>query len=99
VRGYDPEAMEHARQVIDGLDCAEGPYECAEGAHCLVVVTEWNQFRALDFDRLRASMEAPVLVDLRNIYRRDQIIRYGFTYFSIGRPNEDMPWPMPKAAE
>jgi UDPglucose 6-dehydrogenase len=90
VRGYDPEAMAHARTVIEGLECAEGPYECADGADCLVVVTEWNQFRALDFDRLKAVMRDPVLVDLRNIYRRDQMARHGFTYISVGRRSEDL---------
>ena len=90
VRGYDPEAMANARIVIQGLDCAAGPYDCANGADCLVVLTEWNQFRALDFDRLRTVMRVPLLVDLRNIYRRDDLARRGFTYVSIGRPGEDM---------
>jgi UDPglucose 6-dehydrogenase len=93
VRGYDPEAMNHARAAIDGLECALGPYECAENADCLVVVTEWNQFRALDFGRLKALMRVPMLVDLRNIYRRDQIVRHGFTYVSVGRPEEDILFP------
>jgi len=99
IRGYDPEAMSHARTVIDGLECAAGPYECAEDADCLVVVTEWNQFRALDFERLKQLMRVPLLVDLRNIYRRDQVARHGFAYVSIGRPTETLQAAMLEPAE
>ncbi|RDJ07663.1 UDP-glucose 6-dehydrogenase [Rhizobium phaseoli] len=84
VVGYDPEGMENARKVIENIDYASGPYEAAAGADALVIVTEWNQFRALDFNRLKQSMRAPVLVDLRNIYRSDEIRKHGFTYTGIG---------------
>lgn len=67
---------------------AADAYTAAEGADALVIVTEWNQFRALDFARLKRVMATPVLVDLRNIYRRDEITKHGFEYSSIGRPNE-----------
>ncbi|MBS0532540.1 MAG: UDP-glucose 6-dehydrogenase, partial [Proteobacteria bacterium] len=60
-------------------------YDCAEGASALVIVTEWEQFRALDFDRLKAVMAKPVLVDLRNIYRPDELTRHGFVYEGVGR--------------
>jgi UDPglucose 6-dehydrogenase len=60
-------------------------YACAEGASALVIVTEWEQFRALDFKRLKETMTQPVLVDLRNVYRPDEIARHGFVYESIGR--------------
>jgi UDPglucose 6-dehydrogenase len=60
-------------------------YSCAEGASALVIVTEWEQFRALDFARLKAVMERPVLVDLRNIYRPEEVARHGFVYESVGR--------------
>ncbi len=86
VKGYDPEGMENARHVIPNLHYATGPYEAAEDADALVIVTEWNQFRALDFDRLKAVMNSPVLVDLRNIYRKEEVTKHGFTYTSIGRP-------------
>ncbi|WP_042779029.1 UDP-glucose dehydrogenase family protein [Sinorhizobium fredii] len=86
VIGYDPEGMENAHKVIDNLTTAKGPYEAAEGADALVLVTEWNQFRALDFARLKAAMRSPVLVDLRNIYKRDEVERHGFAYTSIGQP-------------
>ena len=66
---------------------ADGPYACAEGADALVIVTEWEQFRALDFDRLKQVMKEPVMVDLRNIYRPDEMRSQGFTYESVGRPS------------
>ncbi|WVT74300.1 UDP-glucose 6-dehydrogenase [Sinorhizobium chiapasense] len=84
--GYDPEGMENARKIIDGIDYAGDPYEAANEADALVIVTEWNEFRALDFRRLKAAMKKPVLVDLRNIYRQDEVAKHGFAYSSIGRP-------------
>ncbi|QYA03927.1 UDP-glucose/GDP-mannose dehydrogenase family protein [Rhizobium sp. B21/90] len=87
VVGYDPEGMDNARALIEGMTFAADAYTAAEGADALVIVTEWNQFRALDFARLKRVMAAPVLVDLRNIYRRDEITKHGFEYSSIGRPN------------
>lgn len=86
VVGYDPEGMENARSMLNDISYASSPYAAAEGADALVIVTEWNQFRALDFDRLKTIMKQPVLVDLRNIYRSDEVTKYGFTYSSIGRP-------------
>lgn len=85
VTGYDPEGMENARKLIDGIEYAKGPYEAAQGADAVVIVTEWNQFRALDLDRLKSTMASPVLVDLRNIYRPDEVTAHGFTYEGIGR--------------
>ncbi|MCK3775402.1 UDP-glucose 6-dehydrogenase [Ensifer sesbaniae] len=84
--GYDPEGMENAKKIIDGIDYAGDPYEAANEADALVIVTEWNEFRALDFRRLKAAMKKPVLVDLRNIYRQDEVAKHGFAYSSIGRP-------------
>jgi UDPglucose 6-dehydrogenase len=89
VTGYDPEGMENARQVIDNIAYAEDAYSAARGADALVIVTEWNQFRALDFVRLKSIMKAPVLVDLRNIYRHDEVAKHGFAYTSVGRPSSD----------
>jgi len=86
VRAYDPEGMSQARQLLDAVDYAEEPYACAEGADALVIVTEWNAFRALDLDRIKRSMRHPVLVDLRNIYRPEDMTRQGFAYESVGRP-------------
>jgi UDPglucose 6-dehydrogenase len=79
--------MDNARKLIEGIEYASGPYVAAEGADALVIVTEWNQFRALDFRRLKAVMNTPVLVDLRNIYRPSEMEKHGFTYTGIGRPN------------
>jgi UDPglucose 6-dehydrogenase len=83
VRAYDPIGMEQARQVLTGIELCDGPYHCAEGADALVIVTEWEQFRALDFARLKGVMKHAVLVDLRNVYRPEEM--EGFAYHSIGR--------------
>src|SRR5665213_2701890 len=85
VRGYDPVGMEQAKSFLSGVTYAADAYECAQGASALVIVTEWEQFRALDFAQLKAVMERPVLVDLRNIYRADEVERHGFVYESVGR--------------
>jgi UDPglucose 6-dehydrogenase len=85
VRAYDPVGMEQARKVMPDITYASDPYVCAEGAHALVIVTEWEQFRALDLGRLRQVMAKAVLVDLRNIYRGDEVTNHGFVYDSIGR--------------
>ncbi|MGU3543904.1 UDP binding domain-containing protein, partial [Methylobacterium sp. A52T] len=88
VRAYDPEGMEQARPLLPGVAFAEDAYHCAEGADALVLVTEWDAFRALDLDRLRAAMQRPVLVDLRNVYRAADVRAHGFAYSSVGRPDE-----------
>jgi UDPglucose 6-dehydrogenase len=85
VRVYDPEGMEQAKQFISGVTFCKDAYDCAAGASALVIVTEWEQFRALDFERLHNVMERPVLVDLRNVYRPEDVARYGFAYESVGR--------------
>jgi UDPglucose 6-dehydrogenase len=85
VRAYDPVGMEQARKVMPDITYASDPYVCAEGAHALVIVTEWEQFRALDLGRLRQVMAEAILVDLRNIYRGDEVTNHGFVYDSIGR--------------
>jgi len=85
VRAYDPAGMEQAKTLLGKVTFCEDAYACAEGASALVICTEWEQFRALDFDRLKSAMERPVLVDLRNIYRPEDAARAGFAYESIGR--------------
>ncbi len=84
VRVFDPAGMEQAKPLLGEIDYADGPYSCAEGADALVIVTEWEQFRALDFARLRNTMARPVVVDLRKIYRAEDMARHGFRYVSIG---------------
>jgi UDPglucose 6-dehydrogenase len=85
VRAFDPVGMEQAKPLLANVTFCEDAYACAEGASALVIVTEWEQFRALDFKRLKTIMVRPVLVDLRNIYRREEVARHGFVYESVGR--------------
>ena len=85
VAAYDPESMEQARPLMDKVTFCTDPYECVEGAQALVIVTEWDAFRALDMKRVKAALAAPVVVDLRNIYRPEEMRRLGFTYVSVGR--------------
>ncbi len=85
VRAYDPTGMEQAKPLMPKVVFCKDAYACAEGASALVIVTEWEQFRALDFARLKQVMERPVLVDLRNIYRPDEVAKHGFVYESVGR--------------
>ena len=84
VQAYDPEGHE-ARQMLVDVDFKPGPYEVAEGADVLVIITEWDQFRALDLDRVKSLMRKPVIVDLRNIYRPTEMTSRGFRYSSVGR--------------
>ena len=89
VKAYDPEGMSAARAMLDGgVAFGKGPYDIAEGADALVIVTEWDAFRALDFKRLKGVMKAPVLVDLRNVYRPDEVVRHGFRFVSVGRSSQ-----------
>ncbi len=85
IRAYDPVAAENARTVMPDIGYVGDPYEAATGAHALVVVTEWNEFRGLDFERLRGLMAAHVLVDLRNVYRPEDVESFGFRYVGVGR--------------
>jgi UDPglucose 6-dehydrogenase len=85
IRAFDPVGMEQAKGVLSGVTYAADAYECAERADALVIVTEWEQFRALDFARLKELMAQPVVVDLRNIYRAEDLTRFGFKYVSVGR--------------
>ena len=85
VRAFDPEGVEQAKLVLTGVDYARDAYDCVTGADVAVLVTEWDAFRALDMDRVRGAMAKPVLVDLRNVYRPDEMARRGIDYRSIGR--------------
>ncbi len=85
VRAYDPTGMEQAKPLLVNVTFCNDAYACAEGAAALVIVTEWEQFRALDFARLKKIMQSPVLVDLRNIYRPEEVARHGFAYEGVGR--------------
>jgi UDPglucose 6-dehydrogenase len=85
VQAYDPVGMEQARHELPDIIYCEDAYACATGADALVIVTEWEQFRALDLAQLKAKMKQPVIVDLRNIYRPEEMEKAGFAYESIGR--------------
>jgi len=85
VRAYDPVGMEQAKQVLADVTYCRDPYDCVEEADAVVIVTEWEQFRALDLERVRDLMACPVMVDLRNVYRPEDMKKYGFAYTSIGR--------------
>ena len=85
VRAYDPEGMEEAKKLLDGVIWCEGAYEAMAGADALVIITEWNAFRALDLARIKESMKAPVMIDLRNIYDPREMAAAGFDYTGIGR--------------
>ena len=85
IRAFDPAGMEQARRELPEIDYCEDAYSCARGADALVIVTEWVQFRALDLRRLKQEMAQPVIVDLRNIYRREDVEALGFNYTSVGR--------------
>jgi UDPglucose 6-dehydrogenase len=78
--------MEEARRLIPGIVTATDPYACMDGADAVVILTEWEQFRALDFDRVKRTLRSPVIVDLRNIYNPADMRQMGFTYVSVGRP-------------
>ncbi|WP_303698118.1 UDP-glucose dehydrogenase family protein [Brevundimonas naejangsanensis] len=86
VQAFDPEGMEEAAKLLDGVIFKNGPYDAVEGADVVVILTEWNQFRALDLDRIKLLLKQPVMVDLRNVYRPDDMKARGFRYTSIGRP-------------
>ena len=86
VRVFDPEAMDVARRTFEGrVSYAKSPYEAVKGADALALVTEWNEFRRPDFERIQRSMRTPVVFDGRNIYTPEQMKAAGFTYYSIGR--------------
>ena len=85
VRAYDPVGMESAKQVLTEVTYCRDPYDCVEEADAVVIVTEWEQFRALDLERVRDLMACPVMVDLRNVYSPEDMKKYGFAYTSVGR--------------
>ena len=85
IRAFDPEGMDQARQVLNDVDYATNPYDCLTGADVAALVTEWDAFRALDMDRVKAVMKTPAVADLRNVYRAEEMARRGFGYVSVGR--------------
>ena len=88
IKAFDPEGIEMARTMMEGVSFGTDAYDVATGADCLVLVTEWNAFRSLDLKRLAEIMAEPNLVDLRNVYRRKEVEAAGLAYSSIGRPTD-----------
>ncbi len=86
VKAYDPESMHEAGKMLSDVDFCDGPYHAVDGADAMVLITEWDQFRALDFDRLKKLLKTPTVVDLRNVYQPSDMKRRGFNYVSVGRP-------------
>ena len=91
LRVFDPEAMDEARALLDGVEWCQDAYDAMTGADALAILTEWNAFRALDVERMKDVMRGNVVVDLRNIYRPDDMAAAGIRYTSIGRPSRAMP--------
>jgi UDPglucose 6-dehydrogenase len=85
VQAFDPEGAKEAAHMMPDVNFVAGPYEAAQDADVLLIITEWDQFRALDLDRLKGLLKAPIVVDLRNVYKPADMVRAGFTYASIGR--------------
>lgn len=94
VRVFDPRGMEEARELIDGVTWCETSYDAVEGSDVVAILTEWNEFRALDLDRVKSLMKRPCMVDYRNIYNPDEMAAAGFDYSCVGRPGAP-----PSAAE
>jgi UDPglucose 6-dehydrogenase len=90
VSAFDPVARGQAEQVLSSVEFADDAYAAAEGADALVIVTEWDEFRALDLDRIASSLRGKVLVDLRNVYDRAEAEEAGLTYYGVGRGRADV---------
>jgi UDPglucose 6-dehydrogenase len=89
VRAFDPVALEEASRLLPGIVPCQNAYEAATGADALVLMTEWNEFRHLDFTKLKALMRRTILIDLRNVYESSRVTGFGFRHISVGRPARD----------
>jgi UDPglucose 6-dehydrogenase len=87
VRAYDPAGMDQARKSLPRLRTAKNAYTCVRQCDAVVILTEWEEFRTLDFDRIKSGLRTPVMIDLRNMYEPDEMARRGFEYTGIGRPS------------
>lgn len=88
IKAFDPEGMDEAAKLLSNVEYCKGPYDAVTGADVVCILTEWDQFRALDLDRIKLLMTAPIMVDLRNVYKGAYMRARGFVYTSIGRPDE-----------
>jgi UDPglucose 6-dehydrogenase len=89
IRAFDPEGTEEAKKLMPDLEYCADAYATMEGADALVLITEWNEFRALDLERVKALLRRPLVIDLRNIYKPDEMVAAGLAYHSIGRPQDE----------
>lgn len=96
IRAYDPAALEEACRTLPALVACRDTYDAAAGADALIIMTEWNQFRTLDFDKLKAVMRRPILLDLRNVYDPERVAAAGFAHISVGRPAQQ---PKPRSSD
>jgi len=85
IKCFDPLAMENAKKILPDIIYCDNEYEVAEGSDCLVIVTEWNQFRNLDLLRIKKLLKTPILLDLRNLYEPENVKKLGFIYEGVGR--------------
>jgi UDPglucose 6-dehydrogenase len=85
VVAYDPEGVRTAKPLLPGVEFADNAYACLKGADAAVIVTEWDEFRALDLTRVKASLTTPIVIDLRNIYPIETMKVHGFRYVCVGR--------------
>ena len=84
IKAFDPEAMESARMVLRDVECCADPYEVAEGSDCLIILTEWKEFKNLDLKRIKSLLKNPLIIDGRNIYDPQELNEMGFTYIGVG---------------
>jgi UDPglucose 6-dehydrogenase len=92
VKAFDPVAMENAREILpDEVEYCEDSYDAADGADAMIIVTEWNQFRSLDMERVRTLLQQPIVIDLRNLYDPKRMQEQGFQYTSVGRAAKNLP--------
>ena len=94
VRAYDPVALEEGTKILPGIIPCSNVYETARDADALVLMTEWNEFRNLDFVKLKALMRRPILVDLRNVYESPRVTQFDFCHVSVGRPTRNSTRPV-----
>jgi UDPglucose 6-dehydrogenase len=89
VRAYDPQAMEKAKAQLPAVTYCESAYQAAQGAECLILATEWEQFRQLDWAVVRETMSRPLILDGRNFLQAETMRGLGFEYYGVGRPQEE----------
>jgi len=86
---YDPQGMDEAKGMLKGVHWCSNTYEVMENADVIAILTEWNEFRALDLERVKSLMSKPIMVDLRNIYNPDEMVAAGFDYHCVGRKSSN----------